>query len=101
MLPVLDNLERAIQAAADVADDDPMKAGVALTLRQLQEVLQKLGVETVDRVGEAFDPKLENAVLQGAAEDGEPGTVCEVFQKGYTMGGSVLRYAMVKVVPED
>lgn len=101
MLPVLDNLERAIEAAKDTPDDDPLKSGVALTLRQLNEAMKKLGVEVIDRQGEQFDPNLENAVMQGSSDEGEPGSVCAVFQKGYTMNGKVLRHAMVKVVPED
>ena len=64
------------------------------------EVIVKRGVTPIDRKGEPFDPNLENAVMQGSPEDGEPGTVCEVFQKGYQMGGTVLRHAMVKVVPD-
>ena len=60
----------------------------------------KLDVQPIDRLGEVFDPNLESAVLQGSPDEGEPGTVCAVLQKGYTMGKSVLRYAMVKVVPE-
>ena len=54
----------------------------------------------INRPGEPFDPKLENAVLQGTPEDGEKGTVCQVLQKGYQLGNYVLRTAMVKVVPE-
>ena len=100
MLGVLDNLERAVDAAADVPDDDPIKSGVALTLHQLRDTFEKLGVTAIDRLGEAFDPTVENAVLQGSEEDGEPGTVCAVLQKGYLMGKVVLRPAMVKVVPE-
>ena len=60
----------------------------------------KRGITPIDRLGEPFDPNLENAVMQGTPEDGEPGTVCEVFQKGYQLEGTVLRHAMVKVVPE-
>ncbi|MEA4998093.1 MAG: nucleotide exchange factor GrpE [Candidatus Limiplasma sp.] len=99
LLPVLDNLERALSAANE-SPDTALKEGVEMVLRQLVEAFQKRGVAPIDRKGEKFDPNLENAVLQGAPEDGEPGTVCEVFQKGYQMGGTVLRHAMVKVVPD-
>ena len=64
------------------------------------DVYQKLDVTPIDRQGEKFDPNLENAVLQGTEDEGEPGTVCQVLQKGYRMGDKVLRHAMVKVVPE-
>lgn len=97
MLPVKDNLERALQSAQE---ESPLKSGIELTLKQLQETFDKLGITVIDRLGEKFDPNLENAVMQGAPEDGEPGTVCMVLQKGYQMGGHVLRHAMVKVVPD-
>ena len=99
LLPVIDNLERAIAAAA-ASSDESLKSGVEMVYRQLCEAFEKRGITAIDRKGEKFDPNLENAVMQGAPEDGEPGTVCEVFQKGYQMEGKVLRHAMVKVVPE-
>ncbi len=99
LLPVIDNMERAINAAQNSADES-LKSGVEMVYRQLCEAFEKRGITTIDRKGEKFDPNLENAVMQGAPEDGEPGTVCEVFQKGYQMEGMVLRHAMVKVVPE-
>lgn len=98
MLPVLDNLERALEAAGE--SDDALRTGVEMTLRQLRDALNKLGVTPIDRLGEKFDPKVENAILQGTPEEGEPGTVCAVLQKGYMVGGFVLRHAMVKVVPD-
>ena len=99
MLPVLDNLERAVGAAAD-SPDEALKSGMELVLKQMTDVYQKLDVTPIDRLGEKFDPNLENAVLQGTAEEGEPGTVCQVLQKGYRMGDRILRHAMVKVVAE-
>ena len=99
MLPVLDNLERAVEAAAG-SQDESLKSGVELVLKQMEDVYQKLDVSAIDRKGEKFDPNLENAVLQGTEDEGEPGTVCQVLQKGYRMGDKVLRHAMVKVVPE-
>ena len=99
LLPVMDNLERAVDAAKD-SPDVQLKEGVGLVLRQLGDVFQKQGITPIDRLGEKFDPNLENALMQGAPEDGEPGTVCQVFQKGYQLGKNVLRHAMVKVVPD-
>ncbi len=99
LLPVIDNLERAI-AAAQNSPDESLRSGVEMVHRQLCEAFDKRGIKPIDRKGEKFDPALENAVMQGAPEDGEPGTVCEVFQKGYQLDGMVLRHAMVKVVPE-
>lgn len=99
LLPVIDNLERAIAAAQNTTDES-LKVGVEMVYRQLCDCFTKRGITVIDRKGEPFDPKLENAVMQGTEEDGEPGTVCEVFQKGYMLGESVLRHAMVKVVPQ-
>ena len=99
MLPVLDNLERAVAAAAE-SPDEALKNGVEMVLKQMSDVYGKLDVKPIDRLGEKFDPNLENAIMQGTEEDGEPGTVCQVLQKGYLIGDKVLRHAMVKVVPE-
>ncbi|MBQ7867288.1 MAG: nucleotide exchange factor GrpE [Clostridia bacterium] len=99
LLPVIDNMERAI-AAAQNSSDESLRSGVEMVYRQLCECFEKRGITVIDRKGEKFDPNLENAVMQGTEDDGEPGTVCEVFQKGYQMEGMVLRHAMVKVVPE-
>ncbi len=95
-LPVLDNLERAIEAAGE--EESPLKSGVDMVLRQMLGVLGQMKVEVIDPLGEAFDAEAMNAVMQGTAEEGEPGTVCGVLQKGYRMGGRVIRHAMVKVV---
>lgn len=101
LLPVIDNLERAITAAGkNAGEGDSLKSGVEMVLRQMCEAFEKRGITPISRQGEKFDPNLENAVMQGAPEDGEPGTVCEVLLKGYQMEGTVLRHAMVKVVPE-
>ena len=97
MLPVLDNLERALDAAQE---EGALRNGVELTLKQLLSVFEKLGITAINRLGEKFDPNLENAIMQGNPEDGEPGTVCMVLQKGYMMGSTVIRHAMVKVVPD-
>jgi len=99
MLPVLDNLERAVEAAAGSADE-ALRNGVEMVLKQMTDVYEKLGVKPINRPGEKFDPNLENAILQGTEAEGEPGTVCQVLQKGYLIGDKVLRHAMVKVVPE-
>ena len=97
LLPVVDNLERAI---AQESSDESLMTGVKLVYKQMTEALEKRGVTVIDRMGEKFDPNLENAVLQGTADEGEPGTVCAVLQKGYQMGDQVIRHAMVKVVAE-
>ena len=98
MLAVLDNLERALMAPA--AEGDSLRTGVEMTHKQMLAAYEKLGVTVIDRLGEKFDPNLEDAVMQGSSEEGEPGTVCAVFQKGYIMSGHLLRAAMVKVVAD-
>ena len=99
MLPVLDNLERAVEAAAG-SPDEALKNGVEMVLKQMTDAYAKMEVKPINRLGEKFDPNLENAILQGTEDEGEPGTVCQVLQKGYMIGDKVLRHAMVKVVPE-
>lgn len=96
LLPVLDNIERALASAGE--EESALKTGVEMVHRGLMETLKRMGVEAIDRLGEPFDPELENAVLQGGEDEGEPGTVCAVLQKGYRLGNRVLRHAMVKVV---
>ena len=85
LLPIVDNLERALAAAGE---EDALKSGVEMVLRQTREALTKMGV----------DAELMDAVMQGTADEGEPGTVCMVLQKGYKLGERVIRHAMVKVV---
>lgn len=96
LLPVLDNIERALASAGE--EESALRTGVEMVHRGLMETLKRMGVEAIDRLGEPFDPELENAVLQGGEDEGEPGTVCAVLQKGYRLGNRVLRHAMVKVV---
>lgn len=96
LLPVVDNLERALAAAGE--EQTPLKDGVDMVLRQTRDAFLKMGVEEIDPLGQPFDAELHNAVMQGTAEEGEPGTVCLVLQKGYRLGSRVIRHAMVKVV---
>ena len=97
ILPVCDNLERAL---AIESADATLCDGVNMVLRQLNEALEKRGVRVIDRTGEKFDPMLEDAVVQAASEEGEPGTVVQVLLKGYKLGDNVLRHAMVRAVPD-
>ena len=97
LLPTVDNLERAIAAAE--SDTDPLVSGVQMTLRQMLDAMGKLGLEEVPALGEKFDPDIHNAVMR--VQEGEPGTVLEVFQKGYRVKDRMIRYAMVKIAAED
>ena len=92
MLPVIDNLERALAAAQP---DDALASGVAMTLKMLTDNLAKFGFEEVPALGEDFDPEKHNAVMREQGD--EPGKVLEVFQKGYRVKEKIIRYAMVKV----
>ena len=101
MLPAIDNLERAVDAA-EKTDDDGTKAlaeGVNMTLNTLFESLKRFGFEEVPALGEEFDPEKHNAVMREVGE--EPGKVLEVFQKGYKVKDKIIRYAMVKVAVEE
>ena len=95
LLPVVDNLERALAAAGE---ESSLRSGVEMVLKQTLDALAKMGVETIDPMGQPFDAELHNAVMQGGEDEGEPGTVCMVLQKGYKLGSRVIRHAMVKVV---
>lgn len=94
-LPVIDNLERALETNTERT---PLCEGIELIYKQMLEILGKRGIEVIDRVGEPFDPELENAVMQADASEGEPGTVASVMQKGYKTRDRVIRHAMVRVV---
>ncbi len=99
MLPVIDNLERAIAAAE--SESGALVSGVQMTLRQMLEALTRLGLEEVPALGEKFDPDIHNAVMRAPEGEGEPGKVLEVFQKGYRVRGRMIRYAMVKIAAEN
>jgi len=99
MLPVLDNLELAAQSAAS-GDGRGMKEGIEKILKQMQGIYEDLGFVVINRPGEKFNPYLEEAVMQGTVNDGKPGTVCRVLQKGYMRDGKVIRFSRVVVVPE-
>ena len=94
MLPVYDNLERALQQeTADAA----FKKGVEMTMTELVKIFSNLGVEIFGNVGEQFDPNLHNAVMHTENPDLGENTISMVFQKGFKIGDKVVRFAMVQV----
>ena len=98
MLPVADNLERAIEAgSSEGAELAAVSEGVELTLKTLVDALARHKVEAVDPAGEPFDPQLHQAMSMIEDPDVEPNTVLNVFQKGYTLNGRLVRPAMVVV----
>ncbi len=97
LLPVVDNLERAIEAANNEVNVNSLKEGVELVYRQFKDVLQKLNVDVIEAVGNEFDPNLHNAVSHVDDEQYGNNVVVEEFQKGYIYKDKVIRYSMVKV----
>lgn len=94
MLPVYDNLERALQQeTADAA----FKKGVEMTMNELVKILTGLGVEIFGQVGEPFDPNLHNAVMHIESDELEENVIAQVFQKGFKIGDKIVRFAMVQV----
>ena len=94
MLPVYDNLERALnQETTDAA----YKKGVEMTMAELVKIFTSLGVEIFGNVGDEFDPNLHNAVMHIENEELPENSISAVFQKGFKIGDKVVRFAMVQV----
>jgi len=94
LLPVYDNLERAV---AQSTADEAYRKGVEMTLTQFTEALASLGVTPIPAVGETFDPALHNAVMHIDSEEYGEGVIVQEFQKGFKMGERVIRFSMVQV----
>ena len=94
LLPVYDNLERALKAECA---DPAFYKGVEMTMDQLMAIFTKLGVEVIESAGQPFDPAKHNAVIHVEDEALGENVVAEEFQKGFTLNGKVIRFAMVKV----
>ena len=94
LLPVYDNLERALNQPTE---DAAYKKGVELTMTELTKIFTGLGVEIFGEKGDAFDPNLHNAVMHIEDEELEENTISQVFQKGFKLGDKIVRFAMVQV----
>ncbi len=94
LLPVYDNLERALKAECS---DPQYKKGVELTMTQLKTIFDDLGVKPIEAVGEKFDPTLHNAVMHTESDEHDEGVIVEEFQKGFLLGDKVIRFSLVKV----
>ena len=94
MLPVYDNLERALNQPTE---DAAYKKGVEMTMNELVKILTSLGVEIFGNVGDEFDPNIHNAVMHTEDESFSENTISMVFQKGFKIGEKVVRFAMVQV----
>ncbi|MCE7978865.1 MAG: nucleotide exchange factor GrpE [Nitrospira sp. NTP1] len=97
LLPVVDNLERAIKSAKGAGSVDALTEGVELTLKQLVGALTKFGVKAVESVGQVFDPSTQQAVAQVPSDTIPENHVVEEYQKGYLLQDRILRAAMVTV----
>ncbi len=95
LLPVIDNLQRALDSFDDKEND--FYKGIEMVYKQTEEIFKKLGVEEIKAVGEEFNPELHNAVMHIEDESVTENTIVEQFQKGYTYKEKVIRYSMVKV----
>ena len=96
VLPVVDNLERAIEHAGDAPGAAPIVEGVQLVLRQLITAFERLDVTPIEALGQPFDPNLHEAISQQESE-AAPGSVVQVLQRGYRSGDRLLRPALVVV----
>ena len=94
LLPVYDNLERALKQACE---DAAFKKGVEMTMTELVKILTGLGVEIFGEPGDSFDPSLHNAVMHTEDESLGENVIAQVFQKGFKIGEKVVRFAMVQV----
>jgi molecular chaperone GrpE len=97
LLPVIDNLERALQSGADPAAHEALVHGVELVLDEIRGRLAGAGVEAFDPTGERFDPELHEALSAQSAEGTDSGVVLETVEKGYRLNGQILRPARVVV----
>jgi len=97
LLPVADNLEKAIEHSQNETSVDALREGVELTLKALMDVLQKAGAQTIEAVGESFDPNFHEAVSEVSDDRVAAGTVLKDLQKGYTLHQRLLRPSMVIV----
>ena len=97
LLPVADNLEKALDHSEDENSIEALREGVDLTLKGLMNVLEKAGVEVVEAVGAPFDPNFHEAVSEQADGRAAPGTVLKELQKGYLLNQRLIRPAMVIV----
>jgi molecular chaperone GrpE len=97
LLPVLDNFERALAAAEANRSFESLMGGVALTLRQLQDLLKKNGVEPIETKGQSFDPNFHEAVERVADSGQAENSIVQELQRGYIMNSRVLRPSIVRV----
>lgn len=97
ILPVIDNFERGLATIDDAAREDPFVKGMDQVYKQLTGVLADMGVKEIPALGETFNPDLHNAVMHVDDDNYKESEIVEVFSKGYSYKGNVVRFSMVKV----
>jgi len=97
VLPVLDDLERAMEASKDDSSFEEMKSGVKLVYENFKNILKRRGVEPIEAVGKSFDPDLHDAMMVRESEEHDSEIVLEEFERGYKLGDTVLRHTKVVV----
>ena len=95
MLPIVDNIERALAAAAE---SSPLRDGVDMVYNQAMSAFEKFGIERFGARGDVFDPNIHNAVMTCDDEELDSGAIADVLQPGYRIGDRIIRHALVKVV---
>jgi len=101
LLPVLDNVLRAVEAAEKTADVESLKAGFRMTAQQIEKLLDAHGCKTIDTVGQSFDPAVHDAILQQTVPDAVPGTIVGMASRGYRLHDRVVRPAQVIVAKQE
>ncbi|GIK66772.1 MAG: nucleotide exchange factor GrpE [Chloroflexota bacterium] len=97
VLPIIDDFDRAIQATPEDVKNNGWMTGFSLIHKKFQDMLQNLGVEQINPLGQPFDPNFHDAIGSDDSDEYESGAVIEVLQKGYTMEGKCIRPAIVRV----
>ena len=97
MLPLVDNLERAVESAGGATDVEAVTSGIKMVLRSFSDIAGRLGLERVEAVGQVFDPNLHDAVQQVETDEHPPGTIVTEITPGYRLGDKLLRAALVVV----
>jgi molecular chaperone GrpE len=97
VLPIMDNLDRALASLSEGHDPEKVKTGLKLAQSELHQVLEQHGVQTVKALGEAFDPRFHEAMGIVESQDEEDGTILEEVQRGYLLNGRLIRPSRVRV----
>jgi molecular chaperone GrpE len=98
ILPIVDNLDRALASLAEGHDPEKVMQGLKLAQQELHKVLERHGVQVVEGIGKEFDPQMQEAVGVVELPDAQDGTVADEVQRGYTLNGRLIRPSRVRIV---